>query len=336
MRKFEMENKQAGMAAGGVMAERSGAKKNVKAAECSEVSKNIAGGGCCGVTGGTDFSGTAKAAFGMLGVLFLSGVSQNALAQCVATTDCATLGYTESSCSDGGVKCPFGNYWSCRESQNNDNSSASSALCYHGCCIGHFYYTDGTCSEEMHSEKTPLGVVVYLDGKGSGQLYRRTATSAEWGSFEIPGFPYFDEEFDYYTWPDQLGPLAKDALWDFDSCGRTEMITAATSEDEAPAAWKAKNYFPDSAPETKGKWCLASMGVLFNIMNYSQTIGAALKKLTNYSAVFPCMMSYSSTLTNQDIGFGIQRTNSGYVVISGAISAGGSVCFPLVMEFSLK
>ena len=36
------------------------------------------------------------------------------LAQCVATQDCATLGYTETSCNGGkGVKCPFGNKWAC-------------------------------------------------------------------------------------------------------------------------------------------------------------------------------------------------------------------------------
>ena len=35
-------------------------------------------------------------------------------AQCIATQDCATLGYTESSCNGGkGVKCPFGNWWAC-------------------------------------------------------------------------------------------------------------------------------------------------------------------------------------------------------------------------------
>ena len=35
-------------------------------------------------------------------------------AQCVATQDCATLGYTETSCSGGsGIKCPFGNFWAC-------------------------------------------------------------------------------------------------------------------------------------------------------------------------------------------------------------------------------
>ena len=39
--------------------------------------------------------------------------SGNAWAQCVSTQDCATLGYTESSCPNGGVKCPFGNKWFC-------------------------------------------------------------------------------------------------------------------------------------------------------------------------------------------------------------------------------
>ena len=35
-------------------------------------------------------------------------------AQCVATQDCETLGYTEISCNGGkGIKCPFGNKWAC-------------------------------------------------------------------------------------------------------------------------------------------------------------------------------------------------------------------------------
>ena len=36
-----------------------------------------------------------------------------AYGQCVSSQDCATLGYTESSCPNGGVKCPFGNAWFC-------------------------------------------------------------------------------------------------------------------------------------------------------------------------------------------------------------------------------
>ena len=35
-------------------------------------------------------------------------------AQCVETTNCETLGYTETTCNGGkGVKCPFGNKWAC-------------------------------------------------------------------------------------------------------------------------------------------------------------------------------------------------------------------------------
>ena len=44
----------------------------------------------------------------------LSFIPTLTFAQCVATQDCATLGYTETSCNGGkGVKCPFGNKWAC-------------------------------------------------------------------------------------------------------------------------------------------------------------------------------------------------------------------------------
>ena len=49
----------------------------------------------------------------------LSLIPQTINAQCVATQDCATLGYTETSCSGGsGVKCPFGNKWACFKSDS--------------------------------------------------------------------------------------------------------------------------------------------------------------------------------------------------------------------------
>ena len=44
----------------------------------------------------------------------LSLIPTLTFAQCVATQDCETLGYTETSCNGGkGVKCPFGNKWAC-------------------------------------------------------------------------------------------------------------------------------------------------------------------------------------------------------------------------------
>ncbi len=41
-------------------------------------------------------------------------------AQCVETTNCEALGYTETSCNGGkGIKCPFGNKWACIMSCEN-------------------------------------------------------------------------------------------------------------------------------------------------------------------------------------------------------------------------
>ena len=50
----------------------------------------------------------------------LSLIPNLTFAQCVATQDCVTLGYTETSCNGGkGVKCPFGNKWACLPSKES-------------------------------------------------------------------------------------------------------------------------------------------------------------------------------------------------------------------------
>ncbi len=46
-------------------------------------------------------------------------IGGNVWAQCVSTQDCTALGYTETSCPNGGVKCPFGNKWFCGSSDEN-------------------------------------------------------------------------------------------------------------------------------------------------------------------------------------------------------------------------
>ena len=58
--------------------------------------------------------------------------SGNAWAQCVSTQDCATLGYTESSCPNGGVKCPFGNKWFC----GGDNTTICKQEGFTNACNG--------------------------------------------------------------------------------------------------------------------------------------------------------------------------------------------------------
>ena len=129
----------------------------------------------------------------------LSLIPQTINAQCVATQDCATLGYTETSCSGGnGVKCPFGNKWACFKSDSEVcqqygftqtctggqigvgkacNGKYSECTCAAGytwnnssqkcedatanCVIGALYYADGTCSNDYISSKKLLGIVIY-------------------------------------------------------------------------------------------------------------------------------------------------------------------------------
>ena len=88
----------------------------------------------------------------------LSLIPQTINAQCVATQDCATLGYTETSCSGGsGVKCPFGNKWACFKSESEIKDQLCSELGYTKTCTGTGYsggsgkscngkYTDCTCA----------------------------------------------------------------------------------------------------------------------------------------------------------------------------------------------
>ena len=58
-------------------------------------------------------------------------------AQCVATQDCETLGYTETSCNGGkGVKCPFGNWWTCLTSEEECLNLACDKLGFSYTCTG--------------------------------------------------------------------------------------------------------------------------------------------------------------------------------------------------------
>ena len=67
----------------------------------------------------------------------LSFIPNLTFAQCVATQDCETLGYTETSCNGGkGVKCPFGNKWACLTSEEECLNLACDKLGFTYTCTG--------------------------------------------------------------------------------------------------------------------------------------------------------------------------------------------------------
>ena len=71
---------------------------------------------------------------------------------CTPTPDCKSLGYTETSCPDGGVKCPWNTSLMYCDSGGKNN------VCQN-CFVGRILNSDMTCSQNKVNGKTPIGVV---------------------------------------------------------------------------------------------------------------------------------------------------------------------------------
>ena len=204
--------------------------------------------------------------FLMSSVLFVApftfGEMGEASAQCVATQDCASLGYTEASCPNGGIKCPFGNTWSCKREKENVSDDPKDIQCYNNCCIGYIYHSDGSCSKMPNTAKVPLGVVVLLDGKGHRQAIATTHTggSYDWDS-QIPSLPTY--------------PLWKDAIEDYNSCQNTDALVAVNNS----IGKAARNFAPSAAQSTKGRWCVPAAGVMSNYYRNKGTVNDGLTRL---------------------------------------------------------
>ena len=241
----------------------------------------------------------------------LSLIPTLTFAQCVATQDCETLGYTETSCNGGkGVKCPFGNKWACLPTKEsickeegftlacNENGqigsgdacnglykqcscdssykyicsgegySGGSGIACNGkyaacncssgyewkdgacvasrpvCEIGSLYYGDNTCSGNLESNKTLLGVVIYSNGSSGG------------------------------GWAMTVNPIATGIAWDSGSnytTGITDKPVSASCPNTQKlvdlgyrfaAANMANNYTVGAR-----KWCLPANDVLQSINN---------------------------------------------------------------------
>ncbi len=104
----------------------------------------------------------------------LSLISMNAYAEsCAATPDCKSLGYTETSCPDGGgVKCPWNTslMYCCKKSAACELKS---------CQVGDVLYSDKKCYSCLSSataKQPPIGVV-FATGKAVGLVDLSTKTT---------------------------------------------------------------------------------------------------------------------------------------------------------------
>ena len=199
----------------------------------------------------------------------LCGIAQSQAA-CIATPNCTTLGYTSTSSCTNGLKCPFGNYWNCdlankinELEQKIEQSQGSSGGASSTCKIGSILFSDKTCGEEPQYGKTPIGVVVHLNGNGGYALALEDIGEYKWSTetVDISGLP-------------NLSTLA--ALKDYASCENSKIIMAAGDKSKYPAVWAAHEY---STEGTKaGDWCLPATGIFTSYYNNQEAINTGFSR----------------------------------------------------------
>lgn len=104
-----------------------------------------------------------RPAWGMLlGSLLISGAAQAEIT-CTATPDCNSLGYTQTSCEGGGIRCPF---------------DAGKMFCIKDGAVGEYQfqnaiskyqvaYSDGVTSSSWFASRDPIGIVFYVHPNGA-------------------------------------------------------------------------------------------------------------------------------------------------------------------------
>ncbi len=208
---------------------------------------------------------------------------------CVPTPTCSTLGYTSSTACDSGIKCPFGEAWNCSTNdikteitekiteltnkiteqtnkiteieQKVEDLETPKEVCY----IGSILYSDKSCSSNLMLGKTPIGIVVYIDGTGGGQaLALKSIGDYEWGGYGT----------DISTLPNYSS--ASSASQDFASCGNSKKIMAAGNKSKYPAVWAANEYKTEGT--SAGDWCLPAAGIFTSYYNNQMAINLGFEK----------------------------------------------------------
>ena len=189
---------------------------------------------------------------------------------------CSGTGYSGGS----GTACG-GKYTSCTcASGYNWESGQCKAQAIWGTCsgyaaqcsLGDILFSDGTCSANTVSGKTPIAVVVYISSEGCGQamaLNKVGNTTYVWGTYNTIGYTE-----DISTLPNYTSASA--ASKDVASCENSAKIRAHGDSSIHPAVWAAYNY---TTTGTKaGDWCLPAAGIFTSIYNNQSTINTGFSR----------------------------------------------------------
>ena len=239
-------------------------------------------------------------------------------AQCVATTDCATLGYTETSCPDSkGLKCPFGNTFACPATDKSvcekygfkytcsgegyaGGAGQSCNKQYETCsCAVGYEWKNNKCEKEPgatlgqctgYAKNCKIGDILNSDGTCSSDKVNGKAPIgvvvyiSQDGRCGQAMTPRHVKIIGWGGYGNDIDALDNHesyitAWTDFDSCGNTKKITEYGGREVYGVAWAAVDYMPAGAPSTKGKWCLPAAGVLHNVYENLSAVNSGISKL---------------------------------------------------------
>jgi len=270
-------------------------KKNVSEDDCSECMSEDDKREC--VLEGDCYKKMSPRMTIMMWILVSSLTMTNiAHAECTPVPDCASIGYTETSCETTSLKCPFDTsklyclpcdskyqytcsgdnitggvdsacnekYASC-ECASGTIFNNGSCVCDTSCTVGAIYYSDKTCSACVVSGKTAIGIVV----KDNELIISQRSSSAyQWASNTST-----DTSLTNIT-------SIIDAKTDFNGKSNTAVIVAAYSSDTTlnNAAIYCNSY--STAGTNAGDWYLPAAGELYSYVygNYSK-INTTMEKL---------------------------------------------------------
>ena len=133
------------------------------------------------------------------------------------------------------------------------------------CTIGDILFSDGTCSTNTVSGKTPIGIVIYISDEGCGQaLALKSIGNYEWGrsGTDISSLP---------------NHTRVTAVLDLDSCSNTAKIIAAGDKSKYPAAWAANEYKTEGT--SAGDWCLPAAGIFTSYYDNQTAVNIGFERV---------------------------------------------------------
>ncbi len=243
---------------------------------------------------------------GKIGVVVIGLVPFNVYGECTPTPDCASIGYTETSCEGDYLACPFdstklkcmpcdssfrydcsgeniiggsgpacgGKYVSC---ECDGGLPFNKGVCPQSCKVGMIYYSDKSCSKELDNSKTPIGVVA----KDNELIVRQIrSTGMEWGTYGT----------DIDTLPNIS--TTDDAKADFNGKENTALLVAFQTAEGKTASNSAAvdcNSYSTEGTNT-GDWYLPALGEL-----YSYVYGGA----TNFNKIYVTMRALGWTFNDR-------------------------------------